>query len=455
MSFRVLFRGILLAAALCAALPASAQPSVLEQARTLLAAGNAKQAFEVLAPLQREMAGKPEFDYLLGVAALDSGRIEESIIAFERVLALIPQHAGAQMDIARAYYAAGSYDLAEAAFLRLRDANPPAPTLAAINRYLDAIKLRRHEASGGWQAYSELGMGYDSNITGVPGDFGAAVERSFGIPGVQPTGNAIKRSAAFVVGGLGAEYQQPYGGGWGWFAGGDVRGRAYRHESDFNIATGEVRAGIGRRIDADQWRLAATYSPFSQKGAAPGDPTPTNDRSVGGVGGEWHHSLDTRTQLGFAVQGSVVRFPDSSVEDFNQVLVSMSWLRSFEAKGSPMLFVMAFASDDRAVNEIAEGIDRSKNLGGLRSYVQYSVNPKLQVFGGAGAIYRRDKDVGARGSPDVRGRDVFGDASVGLSWQFREACALRVAYQYSRNESNIDIYDYGRYEIASTIRCDL
>ena len=60
---------------------------------------------------------------------------------------VIPEHAGAQMDLARAYYAAGSFDLAEAAFQRLRSANPPAPTLAAINRYLDAIKARRHEAT--------------------------------------------------------------------------------------------------------------------------------------------------------------------------------------------------------------------------------------------------------------------------------------------------------------------
>src|SRR5262249_4237693 len=152
--------------------------------------------------------------------------------------------------------------------------------------------------------------------------------------------------AAFMVGGLGGEYTRPFGGGWTGFAGGDVRGRAYRHESDFDILTGEVRAGVGRRQDADQWRVAATYSPFQQKGAAPGDPQPTNDRWVGGLGGEWHHSLDTRTQLGFNVQASAVRFPDNRIEDFDQILVSMSWLKSFEAKGSPMLFVMAFGSDD-------------------------------------------------------------------------------------------------------------
>jgi len=53
-------------------------------------------------------------NYLLGVSALDSGRTDEAVIAFERVLAVMPNHAGAQMDLARAYYATGSFDLAEA-----------------------------------------------------------------------------------------------------------------------------------------------------------------------------------------------------------------------------------------------------------------------------------------------------------------------------------------------------
>src|SRR4051812_25986551 len=92
--------------------------AAVERAKQLLAAGNAKEAFATLDPLQATYAGQPEFDYLLGVAALDSGRIDDAIIAFERVLAVMPNHAGARMDLARAYYAAGAFDLAEAAFQR-------------------------------------------------------------------------------------------------------------------------------------------------------------------------------------------------------------------------------------------------------------------------------------------------------------------------------------------------
>jgi len=147
---------------------------VVKHATELLAARNAKQAYEELAPLQDRFAGQPEFDYVFGVAALDSGHIDDAIIAFERVLAVMPNHAGARMDLARAYYASGAFDLAEAGFRRLQLLNPPPQAQAAIARYLAAIRQRRGEAQGGWLAYTELGIGYDSNITGVPPNFGAA-----------------------------------------------------------------------------------------------------------------------------------------------------------------------------------------------------------------------------------------------------------------------------------------
>jgi hypothetical protein len=157
----------------------------LERARGL-PPGNAKAAYAELAPLQDKLTGQPEFDYLLGVAALDSGRNDEAIIAFECVLALVPNHAGAQMDLARAYYASGSYDLAEAAFQKLEQAKPPTPVQQVIGRYLEAIRGRNQQTTAGWIGFGELGIGYDSNITGVPTDL-AAAQQAFNISGITAT----------------------------------------------------------------------------------------------------------------------------------------------------------------------------------------------------------------------------------------------------------------------------
>lgn len=441
--------------AACLALAAHADPQAIGQARALLQAGNAKGAYEMLLPLQDKLTGEPEYDYLLGVASLDSGRLEEAIVAFERVLALLPNHAGAQMDLARAYYAAGSFDLAEAAFVRLRESNPPGAAQEAINRYLEAIQARKHQTRAGWTGFGEMGWGYDSNITGVPVDFGSAAQQSFNLIGIEATGNSIKRSAYFAQAAAGAEYSRPLTRGWSLFAGGEARGRGYRHESDFNSLAAEVRAGASRNLGPDQWRTTLSYLEFRQQGAAPGEPQPTNDRRMLSLGGDWRRALDTRTQVGASLQFNAVRFPDNEIEDFDQVFAALSWLRSFEGKGVPMLYLTAFASEDRARNEAFDGATKSKSLLGVRSYLQYSLTPKLQAYNALAAIHRRDKDDFARSTEVQRGRDYYGEATVGLQWEFRDRCALRVQYAYSGNRSNIDIYDFNRHEVSSTIRCDV
>lgn len=433
---------------------------MLDSARRLLAAGNPKQAFQELSVAQDRMSGMPEFDYLLGVAALDSGKIEDAIIAFERVLAVVPNHAGAQMDLARAYYAAGSFDLAEAAFLKLQSQNPPPAAQIAINRYLEALKARRLLTEAGWSGFGELGLGYDTNITGVPGNFGAAAAQSFNIIGIEATGNAVRRESPYVQGAIGGEYHYPVSRGWSFFGGGEARGRIYWDETDFNIASGEVHGGAALNAGDNQYRITAAYAPYQQKGAAPGDPQPTNDRRIGGVSFDWRHNLDTRTQAGFGIQLNSVRFPDDTVENFNQVFLSASWLQAFEGKGSPLLYLTGFVTDDRANQSFDNGVNggtatKSKNLLGGRSFLAYALSPKLQAFGSFSVIYRKDRDDYARSTVIQQGHDAWGELGIGVGWQFRDKCTLRVQFLYSRNNSNIDIYDYHRGETSSLVRCEM
>jgi len=435
---------------------AAADPAVLEKARRLLVENNPKQAYMELIGLQDKLAGTIEYDYLLGVASLDSGKLDDAIIAFERVLAVNPNHAGAQMDLARAYFAAGSFDLAEAAFRSLAASNPPPAAQQTIVRYLEAINARKRQTTPGWIGYAELGLGYDSNITGVPSDFGAAAQQSFGIVGIEATGNSVKRHAGFANAAGALEYSYPLSRGWSLFGGGEVKLRGYEGESKYNSASGEARAGGALNDGPTQWRAMATYQHFNQEGEAPGDPPPTNDRRIATAQLDWKHSLDPRTQVGLGAQYGRVRFPTNAVEDFDQFYLQGTWLRSFEAKGSPLLYLSLFGSDDRAVNKLPDGeTDKSKTLAGARTYAQYSFNPKLSLFNGLGYVMRRDKDAFARSTTVEIGKDKFAEFMLGVYWQFQKTCAVRTQYVYTRNNSNIAIYDFDRSEVSTAVRCDV
>jgi hypothetical protein len=360
------------------------------------------------------------------------------------------------MDLARAYFMAGSFDLAEAAFKQLLESNPPPIAQQTINRYLEAIRGRKRETTRGWSGYTELGIGYDDNITGVPTDFGAAAQQSFGIVGIEATGNSIKRKAAFANAAGALEYSHPLSQGWGVFGGGEVRGRGYDGESDFNSVSGEARLGTALNDGPTQWRAMAGYLAFNQEGAADTDPKITNDRRSAYALGEWKRMIDQKTQVGLGLQYSRVRFPTNAVEDFDQVFLSASWLRSFETKGVPLLFVSAFVSDDSAVNKLPDGeTDKSKNLAGMRGYLQYSLTPKLNTFGALGFVLRRDKDDFARSTTVEEGEDRFGEFLLGVNWEFRKDCAVRAQWSYTRNASNIDLYDFKRNEVSTAVRCEI
>ena len=451
---RIMF--VLLAApALLWSALALANPALLRDARNLLAASNPKQAYMILLAQEVQLAGDVEYDYLLGVAALDSGKTDESIIAFERVLQKDPKNAGARLDLARAYFNHGSMDLAQANFLELKASNPPLAAAAAIEKYLAAIRERRGQTENTFSAWGETTFGYDSNITGVPSDFTSAVASAFNLTGVNPTGNSIKRKAPYLASAVGADYTYALRAGWAAFLGGEVRGRAYRKEADFNSISGEARAGGLWTSGKQQLRLTGGYNRFDQDGLAPGEPRPTNDRSTALVSADYRYALNERQQLNAGVAGTRVKFLTNDIEDFDATTVTVGFLQAFERKGSPVLQVSGYYSRDEAKRKLADGVsDKSKRVTGARSYFQYSLTEKLAWFNGLGFSNRRDQSAFARATEIEFGRDRLADLTLGVTWRFQPKCAMRAQWFGSRNDSNIAIYDFTRHEVSSTIRCD-
>jgi hypothetical protein len=428
---------------------------LFDEAKRLIAAMNPKQAYMLLIAEQDKLTGDLEFDYLLGVAALDSGKIDEAIIAFERVLAVQPNNAGAQLDLARAYFNAGSLDLAEGTFRKLKSQNPPPAAMTAIDRYLEAIGERRRAARRMLNLWGETTLGYDSNLTGVPSDFTTAVQQAFNLIGVQATGNSIKRKAPFIGAGIGLDYLFPVSEQWNAYVGADIRGRGYRNEPEFNSGTGDARASLIWEGGRHQVRFNASYNAFSQRGDAPGDPQPTNDRRAALGGTEYRFTVSPSTQFAFGAIGGATRFPKNNIEDFKSAIGTASILHAIPGKGSPFLQFTAFGTRDKADRKLADGItDKSKKVVGARGYGQYNLTDRLSVFSSLGFSRRTDDSAFARASTVEFGRDKLADGTLGVNWRFQPRCNMRAQWFASRNNSNIAIYDYARHEVSSTIRCD-
>jgi len=113
---------------------------ILLKAKAFLDANKPQAAYKLLAPLQSQRAGDPDYDYLLGVAALDLGKNTEAVFALERVLAVRPDNAPARAQIARAYFALKETDTARREFENGKQQQVPPEVRQTIERYLDAIR---------------------------------------------------------------------------------------------------------------------------------------------------------------------------------------------------------------------------------------------------------------------------------------------------------------------------
>src|SRR5688500_10614205 len=130
--------------------------ALTDRARHLREQRQARQAYQLLLPQESARAGQPDFDYLLGLAAIDAGEPERGVFALERVLAVQPNNHVARAEIARAYLALGERDAARREFQTVREQSIPEGAKASIDRYLAAIASAETTRFSG---FIELGTG--------------------------------------------------------------------------------------------------------------------------------------------------------------------------------------------------------------------------------------------------------------------------------------------------------
>jgi tetratricopeptide (TPR) repeat protein len=161
-------------------------------------AQDAETKFEELNAQIEAHAGDPQFDYQLGIAALDTGRFGDAIIAFQRVLAVQPDNAAARAELARAYALAGDIDTAREQFATVVD-DPTLPD-PVRQRFTGFVRQFDKQIAGGGSDVSgfvEARVGYDDNIN-TSTELDAIVIPLFSFLGAGTLGaNAVAQSDEF------------------------------------------------------------------------------------------------------------------------------------------------------------------------------------------------------------------------------------------------------------------
>ncbi len=434
-------RGALVALLLLCSASVFAADAVLQKAQELMNQGKPRDAFALLDPLEDSRAGEVEFDYLLGISALDSGKPDRATLAFERVLAVNPNFAGARLDMARALFQLGDLTRARTEFQTVLGQNPPDQARAVIAQYLDAIDKAEKAKNRYLSGYLEFALGRDDNVNN---------STSIGTINVPALGNLpftlnptnVKTGDNFKAFGGGIDYAYQMRPNFGVFAGGDFRERWNFTQDTFNTGNRDLRAGVALGEAANQLRLRLDtgWADLDNKLL----------RTANGVGAEWRYMLNPANQLNAFSAYSRNRFVDPAVQSnsFNAAITGVG-LTHIVADGKGALFGSYFAGDERDTDHRADG---SKALYGFRLGAQAALKENLDLFA-TGSTQKGHYGLTNATFLTLRS-DEQNDFVVGMNWRFAKNWTLRPQVLQSRNKSNISIYEYKRTELSAAVRYD-
>lgn len=139
-------------------------------ALTAYSEGRYHEAFTLISRLFKQSPDSEALNFALGSSAYAIGKLSHASVAFERVIALNPDNQRARLELARTYAAMGQFTLARETFESVLQTLPPPVVRENVERYLEKIA----DAQRQWKVSASVGAGvfYDDNVNvGPKADF--------------------------------------------------------------------------------------------------------------------------------------------------------------------------------------------------------------------------------------------------------------------------------------------
>ncbi len=415
---------------------------LLRDAEALMKAGKAEQAYQLLEPFEFDRSGEVRFDYLIGIAALDSGKPDKATLAFERVLAVDPDYAGARLDLARAYYQLGDMQRAQTEFETVLEQNPSDAARTTIQKYLDEIAVRQSGKSTRVSGYIEGSVGHDTNINNA-----TETPDNVIIPTLYPTTSELADNYYGLA--AGGEISHDLDPSLRLYAGADINQRDYYRQNGFDSFGLNGRVGVIYGTGTDRYRVGMLGGQNTLGGA--------QYYNTSGLNGDWRHSVDASNQLNVFGQYVQYRYANTTLQlnDINQAVAGAGWQHMLQdaksnLSGSLYLGTENDVGPSTASNPGGGRTDGVKNFAGFRVAGLAAVADQAKLFFSAGQQYGIFSNV----DPAISSQriDRLSDLTLGMNWYLDNQWIVRPQLVRYLNVSNVAAYTYERSDFSLTLR---
>ncbi len=412
--------------------------AVTDNAKALLDKGDAKAAFAILEPLESQRAGDPEFDFLLGLAALETGKNTNAVFALERVLAVNPNHTRARAEIARAYAALGETKTARQEFETVKKQGVPPEVAVTIDRLLSAIERVEDAGRTTVRGYVEGAFGHDTNVNSATSSRDIAVPLFGGAVFTLGPGGARRSDTYSSVGG-GLNLRHSLGGEWALTAGLGLNKRMNTDVDVFDTGSADAHVGVVRTYGKDVFSAALQYNQFWVD----------NDRyrEAAGFTAQWQHNYDARSQASLYIQYSDLRYMSQEVRNADRFVIGANFAHAL--RGFKTVF-----HGGAYLGEEATRKDGFAHLGhtlyGARIGAQHELHRDVKAFANLGYEHRR-----------YNGEDPFflrtrtdnqWNLGVGAVWTPAKSWLVTPQVQFTDSRSNVALNRFRREVVSVTVR---
>lgn len=413
----------------------------LGRADALIRAGKAEQAWQLLAPHESQRAGDTEYDYLLAVAALESGRENLATFILERIIAVNADHTAARLVMGRAYFALRDFERAQRQFDAVLKTNPPAHIRSLIRSHQDRMgPAATARTLSRWGGYLEFTLGHDTNVNAATsqGSVFVPVLGSDFVPGPL----FVRRGDDFALFGGGLEYTRPLAGGDEFFAGVDVKHRVHAEVHAFDAQALDVHLGLQRRLtQGDTLRLAVGHNEFRLDEAG--------YRRMQYAAAEWNRVYQQRARVALFAQGNRIRYLQEAFEASSSDLLALGvgGAYLFHAASRSIVSGRVYAGSDTATRDRADGDRRLRGLAmALQRNLLVGVEGYLS-FGVVTSEFRRQNPAFG-----VTREDRQLDGGLGVSFKLAEGWFMNSQVSRTHVRSNIPLNEYRRTEVTLGLR---
>ncbi|MDX8386212.1 MAG: porin family protein, partial [Gallionella sp.] len=385
--------------------------------------------------------GDSEFDYLLGIAALDIGKPNEAIFALERVLAVSPNHLQARAEIARAYLAAGEIATSKQEFETVQNQNPPEEVKATIQKFLAIIESSKSSKKTAFSGYVEAMVGNDSNVNNATSDEEVGIP-AFGGAVIALDSSGVAKRDNFGSLAAGLNVRHALTPAWTMLASANVKQRNHSEQEAFNTGNAGVNLGINLHNENDSYLAILQLQTITLDY--------TQFRKTAGMTLQWQRSLNSGSRITSYLQYSSLVYPDQETLDANRYVLGGAYATSLGSKGSVPVYAGVYVGAEQELDSSLPHLGYT--LYGVRAGGEMKINEQLTAISSV-SLESRNHD-----SEDslflTKRNDTQADIKIGINYFPAKKWTVGTQLAYTNSDSNIIINKYDRTQISISVRRD-